>query len=153
MLVAVSPISGTSANHRPRAITQCSWGGNTFNLYDSPRRSTIGSYNFITIDGQMLPTDLNGAVFTIQRSGHVIFRKQISNMVNQNGWLGVSDDFSSFALNTSDGGASGGWSITILRVDDKVTVVDLSNSIQSVEKDFAARHFCKTRGNNYEAIQ
>jgi hypothetical protein len=101
----------------------------------------------------MLPTDSDGALFTFFRSGDVIFRKSVSDMYNQNGWLGVSEDRRSFALNTSNGGAAGGWSITILRLDEKGSVRDLTNSLQTVEKDFSSRHFCKARGDNYEAMK
>ena len=153
MLVVVLPSSGVVSAHRPRAITQCSWGGNTFSLYDFPRPSTVGSYNLVTINGEMLHPNAPGAAFTIQHSGKVIFRKQVDDVYDQNGWIGSSNDFHSFSINTSNGGAGGGWSVTILGVSDEGKVVDLSKSMLSVQTDFESRHFCKARGDNYEAIQ
>jgi hypothetical protein len=148
--------TGNRSHHvirRPRAITQCPWDGTSFGLYDASRTATIGTYDLVTVEGRMLPTDSDGALFTFLRSGDVIFRKSVSDMYNQNGWLGVSDDRRSFALNTSNGGAAGGWSITILMLDEKGSIRDLTNSLQAVEKDFSSRHFCKARGDNYEAMK
>lgn len=150
--LATLPSSGVEPKERPRVITQCSWGGVTFSLYDSPRSSTVGSYDTLKITGRMLSGDGQGAMFTFWNSGRAIFRKRIVDMYNQNGWLGISNDSRSFALNTSNGGAAGGWSVSILKFENG-TVRDLSDSMRSVEKDFSARHFCKARGNNYEAIQ
>lgn len=153
MLIVIGPYSEAGGHHRPRVIAQCSWDGNTFSLYDAPQVTSIGVYDSITIDAQMLDSNAGGAIFIIKRSGNVIFRKEVSDMENPNGWLGVSDDLHSFAINTSNAGAAGGWSIAILRLREDGTIADLSNSVQAVEKDFSARHSCETRGNNYEAIQ
>jgi hypothetical protein len=138
---------------RPHAITQCSWGGRTFSLDDYPQSTTIGRFGDLKITGRMRSSGDSGAIFTFSRSGHAIFQKRINDLFNPNGWLGVSTDGRSFALNTSNGGAAGGWSVSVFRVEEDGRVRDLSTSIQTVKKDFSSRHFCKTRGNNYEAIQ
>lgn len=145
--------SGTSASAaRPRAATQCSWGGNTFSLLDSPKGSTIGSYNTVKISGRMLAAE-DGGEFTFFRSGSPVIRKLVKDVSNPNGWLGVSNDFHTFSLNTSNGGAGGGWSVSIIHVPDTGSATDLSAAMKAVEKDFSKRHYCKARGNNYEAIQ
>jgi hypothetical protein len=155
-LVVLGAISGTGVGleGRPRAITQCSWGGHAFSLYDYPQSTTIGHYGDLKITGRMWSGSADsGAVFTFSRSGHAVFQKRVNDLFNPNGWIGVSDDAMSFVLNTSNGGAAGGWSVSIFRVEKDGRVHDLSPLIQSVEKDFSSRHYCKTRGNNYEAMQ
>lgn len=145
--------SDGAAKDRLRVITQCPWDGNSFSLYDPPKATRIGTYDLLTIDGQWGRDETSGAIFSIKRSGQVIFGKEIRDMYNPNGWIGVSNDLRSFAFNTSNGGAAGGWSVTILRLSGDGTIADLTKSMQTVESDFSARHYCKTRGDNYEAIQ
>lgn len=136
---------------RPRVITQCSWGGNDFGLPDGPQATEIGSYNGIEVTGRMRAN--TGAVFTLSRNGRPLLHKTVVNVSNPNGWLGVSQDQQFFALNTSNGGATGGWSVSILHVTPTGTVEDLSSAMQVVSRDFSARHTCRTRGNNYQAMQ
>ena len=144
--------SGTLAlAPRPRAATQCSWGGNTFSLPDAPKASVVGSYNSVEIKARMLGEQ--GAQFSFFRSRVQVFSKSIADVYNPNGWVGVSSDSLNFALNTSNGGAAGGWSVAIVRVPPLGPAVDLTNSIKVIEADFSKRHYCKARGDNYEAIQ
>lgn len=152
-IVLLTVLPSEAGISRPRAITQCAQDGTTFSLYDAPRTTSIGTFDSIRISGQMLWLDKPGAVFSFSNSGHVIFQKRIDEMENPNGWIGVSNDRRSFAFNTSTAGASGGWFVTILRVDETGHILDLTKALKSVEADFSARHFCKTRGNNYEAIK
>lgn len=155
-LTVVLPISRGTAGEpsRPRVVTQCPVGGNSFSLYDAPRSSTIASYNLVKITARMSHRSGDpGGIFTFWRSGRQVLQKRVDDFYNQNGWIGVSDDFHLFAINTSNGGAAGGWSVSIVRVPDDGPASDLSDSIKIVATDFSSRHHCKTRGENYQAIQ
>ncbi len=139
---------------RPRAITQCSWNGNTFSLLDAPAISSVATFGDLHITGRFISlTEDKGAVLTFLRGDQSIFEKQLPELVNPNGWLGYSDDVRSIAINSSDGGAAGGWSVALLRVDNTGAIQDLSSVMQKVEKHFSSRHSCKTRGDNFEAMQ
>ena len=106
MFVAVLPSNGAGAHHRPRAITQRPRVVTLSVCMTLLELARLAPTTLGRIDGQMLHTDADGAAFTVHRSNRVIFRKQISDMANPNGWLGVSNDSRRFALNTSNGGAA-----------------------------------------------
>jgi hypothetical protein len=82
-----------------------------------------------------------------------VFRKSITDLSNPNGWISISADQKWFAINSSDGGAAGGWSVSILHVQDDGTIRDLTGAMSSVMKDFSSRHNCATRGDNYESLR
>jgi hypothetical protein len=83
----------------------------------------------------------------------VFYRKLVPDLTNPNGWISISDDQKWFAINSSDGGAEGGWKISIVHVQQDGTIRDFSDTVTIVMKDFSSRHNCATRGNNYESLR
>ena len=107
----------------------------------------------ITVRGGYVANMNNAAaVLSFWKGGKLLLKKNIDDMSNPNGFAAQSADRHWLALNSSNGGAAGGWSISIFRLEGQ-TVYDLSSSMNSVTRDFSARHDCKTRGDNYEAFQ
>jgi len=60
--------------------------------------------------------------------------------------VGWSPDSSQFFISYSDGGAAGGFHVYLYRLNG--TALTKSRIPAAVAKDFKAKHWCKTRGNN-----
>lgn len=138
---------------RTRTIAQCPWDGIQFSLTNKTIVFPLEAYGNLQLTARMTHPDGDGAEFAVLRGQQPIFKKYVTDTSNPNGWLAVSDDRRSFAINTSNGGAAGGWSVSILRINDDGTVHDLSSSMKSVVKDFASHHHCAARGENQQAIR
>jgi hypothetical protein len=136
-----------------RAITQCAEDGETFSLKDSGD-TFVGEHGDLTIGARFTDTiDTTGAIFTFRHGSTVFYRKKIAQLSDPNGWVSVSNNQKSFAINSSNGGASGGWSIDILAEESDGTVRGHSDALSSVIRDFSSRHNCKTRGDNYQSLR
>lgn len=136
-----------------RVVTQCPWNGQMFYLHDTGD-TFVGDFDGITIRGRFtVSVDKVGAVFTFISGRKVLLRKSIHDMYDANGWISISEGQKWFALNSSNGGAAGGWSVSIIHVLEDGSVRDLSSAMNRVEADFSARHTCAARGNNYESLR
>jgi hypothetical protein len=147
------PQAQSASEIEHRAVTQCSWDGTTFSLRDK-EDTFVGKFDEVTIRGRFAESvDKPGAIFTFSRGGKLLLRKFISDMSNPNGWISISTDQKWFAINSSNGGAAGGWSVSIVHLQQDGSVRDLSVTMETVAKSFSSRHDCATRGDNYESIR
>lgn len=136
-----------------RTITRCSFDGVEFGLDDAPRSVFVAYIDDVTMHGRYLPNSESRTVFNLTRNGKPLGTIHISDMNNPNGWLAISPNRKAFALTWSDGGAMGGFHTRIFHFDPNGSLVEDSKLIQPVIKDFTARHSCKYRGDNFEAIR
>ena len=136
-----------------RIAVQCPWNGQTFSLRDTGD-TFVGEFGDITIRGSFVESvDKVGAYFSFSRGLKVFLRKSVPDLTDPNGWISISNDQKWFAINSSNGGAAGGWTISIVHVQQDGTIRDLSDAVTSVMKDFSSRHNCATRGDNYESLR
>lgn len=66
-------------------------------------------------------------------------------------WLNWAPDSKAFFLVWSDGGAIGNFHVRVFRIKQN-KVVELP-TMKTAETEFAAKHYCKTRGNNTFALR
>ncbi len=154
-LLAACPISVASLNRRStqQSLGQCAWNGTTVQLTDAGN-TVLTTMDDVTVRGGYLSNiDQSAAVLTFWRGDKLLLSKNIDDMSNPNGFATQSDDRHWLALNSSNGGAAGGWSISIFHLAAHGKITDLSSSMASVIRDFSSRHDCKTRGDNYQAFQ
>jgi hypothetical protein len=136
-----------------RSLAECVWDGTTVFLPDTGS-TTLTSMDDVTVRGGYISSIDNGAAsISFWRGNHLLLEKKIIDMSNPNGWIAQSDDRRWISLNSSNGGATGGWTVSIFHLEANGAVKDLSESVVSVIHDFASRHDCKTRGDNYESFQ
>ena len=136
-----------------RYISQCSWDGENIHIPDPPATqaftNTLGLQ--LRVHYQNVPGPDGRAVLNFIHRGHVIKNIQIDDFNNPNGWIAIAPK--RFAISWSNGGAAGGWSTRIFRVDTKGQILEDTTLISKVTKDFSSRHHCVERGENYQAIR
>ncbi len=156
LAVSVSFPGGALRPHSPvvhRSLAQCACDGTTVELPDTDV-AILATMDTVTVRGGYVSSIDEGTAFlTFSREDELLLKKDIGNMSNPNGFAALSADRHWLALNSSNGGAAGGWSVSIFHLEANGTVSDLSSSMSSVIHDFAPRHDCKTRGDNYQAFQ
>ena len=159
-LVAGAAIAGvicagaqTKSGKPQRYLTQCIYDGEKFEVPDAP-----SSLNVLTMgeSGVKLYVDAASETATtvrFRKEGKIISERSLRNMYNSNGWIAVSEDRRRVAINWSDGGALGGWHVTLASLSDAGQIEYGDRAVRAVEKSFSAGHFCKERGNNYKALR
>ena len=136
-----------------RSLAQCAWNGTTVDLPDTGV-ATLSTMDTVAVRGGYVSSiDGGAASLTFSRDGKLLLEKAIDDMSNPNGFAAQSNDRHWLALNSSNGGAAGGWSISIFHLEADGRVTDFSSSTNSVVHDFESRHYCKARGDNYQAFQ
>ena len=96
-------------------------------------------------DGKMAVRLTTDGTFDAMLGDAVVSRIKFPD-IESNIEIGWSPDSSQFFISYSDGGAIGGFHVHLYRL--KGIILTESRAPAEVAKDFKAKHWCKTRGNN-----
>lgn len=97
--------------------------------------------------------DNGGAQFSFARQGKTALSFRLKDLYNPDIWITRDPDSHTLALQYSDGGGLGGWHVRVFQVGADDAVIDISNALDGAIRDFRSRHYCKARGNNYQALK
>jgi hypothetical protein len=108
---------------------------------DGQRRAVLGGY-------RELRDSESGSLQVFQ--GQTLLRQFRLRDLSAGIYMKWAPDSAAFYLMWSDGGALGNYHVRVFRVRDN-QVLEVPTT-RVAEKDFARRHYCKTRGNNVYAV-
>jgi len=91
------------------------------------------------------------ADFEVLRHGRACYRFHLDDY-SCNGAIIWSVEAQAFAFTYSDGGAIGNFHVRIFSLRDG-KCGDISSMIGPAVRDFASRHYCRTRGNNVTVLK
>ena len=132
------------------SLTYCALDGVYVFLRDSPGQTLLTEIEDVQLyaggAGEM------GAGFWFERNGKKISTFELEDLSAPGIWIAEDPANNEIALTYSDGGAIGGFHVRIFQVNGE-SVADLSKAVEPATRDFKSRHYCKTRGNNTQALK
>ena len=156
----VLPNQTNPAKSNPQLlITRCVGDGIEIQLPDYPAREKVARVADVDLEAAFSKED-EGAIFWFVRMKKEIFRFTAKDLFSSSAWIAVdhdraldrTHDQAHIALTYSDGGAIGGFHVRVFLIDGN-GVTDASKSIDAAVAEFKSRHYCKTRGNNVNALK
>jgi hypothetical protein len=149
----------SAKSHLQLLITRCVDDGIDIQVPDYPAREKVARVADVDLEAAF-PTENEGATFWFVRGKKEIFRFTVKDLVSSSVWIAVdhdraldgTHDQAHIALTYSDGGAIGGFHVRVFFIDGS-GVTDASESIDGAVAEFRSRHYCRTRGNNVNALK
>ena len=123
-----------------------------FSVPDSPQSVLISQIGDFVVCARYANRSESDATFTLKRGNRILQTIRVKDLWNPNGWVAISPAENAFALTWSDGGAIGGFHTRVFVRTAKGDFAERPAIVQNVIRDFEARHYCKSRGDNFAAV-